>query len=211
MRERGLEPPRPFGHKILSLARLPVPPLPQLPNIIPGWPENPRKERAGRVPRSSNTRCGVARRRLGTSSWLCLLERRLSVPTEGLIRKREKARIRRHVEFVRRIMKQLQAGSPKSKSRLVGDLAIDLGDLVEVGDRHKAAIKTLLTSSFPRDHEKFLHLLAMFEVDLLFEADFHLNSLKRLLPRLVRDSYSSATHAHQRQPKRTRARPGRRP
>ena len=29
MRERGLEPPRPFGHKILSLARLPVPPLPQ--------------------------------------------------------------------------------------------------------------------------------------------------------------------------------------
>jgi hypothetical protein len=29
VRERGLEPPRPFGHKILSLARLPVPPLPQ--------------------------------------------------------------------------------------------------------------------------------------------------------------------------------------
>jgi hypothetical protein len=28
VRERGLEPPRPFGHKILSLARLPVPPLP---------------------------------------------------------------------------------------------------------------------------------------------------------------------------------------
>src|SRR5712692_6715452 len=29
VRERGFEPPRPFGHKILSLARLPVPPLPQ--------------------------------------------------------------------------------------------------------------------------------------------------------------------------------------
>ena len=28
VRERGVEPPRPFGHKILSLARLPVPPLP---------------------------------------------------------------------------------------------------------------------------------------------------------------------------------------
>ena len=27
MGEKGLEPPRPLGHKILSLARLPVPPL----------------------------------------------------------------------------------------------------------------------------------------------------------------------------------------
>src|SRR6266478_1440513 len=29
VRKEGFEPPRPFGHKILSLARLPVPPLPQ--------------------------------------------------------------------------------------------------------------------------------------------------------------------------------------
>jgi hypothetical protein len=28
VRETGVEPARPFGHKILSLARLPVPPLP---------------------------------------------------------------------------------------------------------------------------------------------------------------------------------------
>src|SRR5690242_18760175 len=28
VRKEGFEPPRPFGHKILSLARLPVPPLP---------------------------------------------------------------------------------------------------------------------------------------------------------------------------------------
>src|SRR2546430_17444640 len=29
VRKEGFDPPRPFGHKILSLARLPVPPLPQ--------------------------------------------------------------------------------------------------------------------------------------------------------------------------------------
>src|SRR6185437_14251469 len=29
VRKEGFEPPRPFGHKILSLARLPVPPLPR--------------------------------------------------------------------------------------------------------------------------------------------------------------------------------------
>jgi hypothetical protein len=28
VRAEGVEPPRPFGHKILSLARLPVPPRP---------------------------------------------------------------------------------------------------------------------------------------------------------------------------------------
>ena len=28
VREGGLEPPGPYGHKVLSLARLPVPPLP---------------------------------------------------------------------------------------------------------------------------------------------------------------------------------------
>jgi hypothetical protein len=28
VRKKGVEPLRPFGHKILSLARLPVPPLP---------------------------------------------------------------------------------------------------------------------------------------------------------------------------------------
>jgi hypothetical protein len=28
VRKEGFEPPRPFGHKILSLARLPIPPLP---------------------------------------------------------------------------------------------------------------------------------------------------------------------------------------
>ena len=99
-------------------------------------------------------------------------------------------------------MKHLQAGSPKSKARLLGNLAIDLGDLVEVGEKHAIAIKTLLTLSFPKDQEKFLHLLAQFEMNLLFEADFHLKSLKRLLPRFVRDSYSSGTNAQQRKPKR---------
>ena len=35
--EEGLEPSRPEGHKILSLARLPVPPLAQCCNYIINW------------------------------------------------------------------------------------------------------------------------------------------------------------------------------
>ena len=34
VRKEGFEPPRPFGHKILSLARLPVPPLPQVDSVF---------------------------------------------------------------------------------------------------------------------------------------------------------------------------------
>ena len=34
VRKEGFEPPRPFGHKILSLARLPVPPLPHRRNAL---------------------------------------------------------------------------------------------------------------------------------------------------------------------------------
>ena len=34
VRKEGFEPPRPFGHKILSLARLPVPPLPRGGSIL---------------------------------------------------------------------------------------------------------------------------------------------------------------------------------
>jgi hypothetical protein len=34
VRERGLEPPRVLPHKILSLARLPVPPLPHRTNYL---------------------------------------------------------------------------------------------------------------------------------------------------------------------------------
>ena len=36
VRKEGFEPPRPFGHKILSLARLPVPPLPRGASILAG-------------------------------------------------------------------------------------------------------------------------------------------------------------------------------
>ncbi len=36
VRERGLEPPRVLPHKILSLARLPIPPLPHL-VVIPDY------------------------------------------------------------------------------------------------------------------------------------------------------------------------------
>ena len=35
MRKKGLEPLRPFGHQLLRLARLPIPPLPLYTHSIP--------------------------------------------------------------------------------------------------------------------------------------------------------------------------------
>lgn len=59
-----------------------------------------------------------------------------------------------------------------------------------VGERHKKHIEALLRMEFPRDRTKFEKLLGKLEVDLLFENQWHLDSLKRGLPRLVRDYYS---------------------
>jgi hypothetical protein len=48
VRKGGLEPPRPFGHRILSPARLPVPPLSRSPGSTPKRSTDRREEHGGR-------------------------------------------------------------------------------------------------------------------------------------------------------------------
>ena len=66
VRKRGLEPPLPFGNKLLRLARLPVPPLPQS-----------RGDHVGRTPKYSGT--FVARRAAGLSQMACGVDGTLHV------------------------------------------------------------------------------------------------------------------------------------
>jgi|SRR5882762_7285414 len=97
-----------------------------------------------------------------------------------------------HVALVNKIYWQLRKASPRSPGRTTGELAVDLGDLVFVGTKHKNDVKRLLKMRFPKDWERFRKLLAHFDVNLLFENRWHLASMKRLLPRLVRDAYRSS-------------------
>ena len=98
----------------------------------------------------------------------------------------------KHVRLVEKIQKQLEKASPHSAKQTIGNLAIDIGDLTSVGKAHSDHVDQLLAMSFPRDLAAFRKLLAQFEVNLLFENQWHLSSLKRLLPQLVKDAYRSS-------------------
>jgi hypothetical protein len=96
-----------------------------------------------------------------------------------------------HVRLKESIRKQLERASPHSSKQLTENFAIDLCDLVRVARWHRAHVNQLLKMRFPKDRRKFCKLLANIEVDLLFENQWHLTSMKRLLPRLVRDAYGT--------------------
>jgi hypothetical protein len=113
---------------------------------------------------------------------------RLHLRTRG--RKSRKAL--KHVRLVAKIQKQLGKASPDSAKKTIGELAIDIGDLTSVSRSHLDHVNQLLRMSFPKDLAAFHKLLAQFDVNLLFENQWHLSNLRRLLPRLVRDAYRSS-------------------
>jgi hypothetical protein len=111
---------------------------------------------------------------------------RASSPARPKLSRKAEAK---HVRLKERIRKQLECVSPHSSKRLTENFAIDLCDLVYVARMHQAHVGQLLKMKFPKDRGKLLKLLAQFEVNLLFENQWHLTDIKRLLPRLVRDAY----------------------
>jgi hypothetical protein len=125
-------------------------------------------------------------------------------------RSRVSSRTRKHVRLVDEIQKQLERASPQTPKEAVGELAVDIGDLASVGRAHRGHIAELLRMSFPKDRPAFCKLLAQFEVNLLFENQWHLSSLKRLLPRLVKDAYRSSEESNV-EPVKVRRRGGAKP
>lgn len=118
------------------------------------------------------------------------------MPSKRLIKQRVKRTPRHATSLARRLLAQLQAASPKSSPALVSEIAIDLGDLVSVAQNHTSDVRRLLKMTFPKDQGEFQELLARLEVNLLFECEWHLKSLKRSLPKLVHDVYP--THSKRR-------------
>ncbi len=110
-------------------------------------------------------------------------------PTRRVKKPRE---VLENVRLVNKICGQLRKASPHSSGQMTGELAVDIGDLVFVGRNHQNHVNKLLKMRFPRDRERFLKLLAQFDVNLLFENQWHLTDMKRLLPRLVRDAHRSS-------------------
>ncbi|HXG20691.1 MAG TPA: hypothetical protein VNN62_16650 [Methylomirabilota bacterium] len=78
-------------------------------------------------------------------------------------------------------LRKICRGVPQS---VISSIAVDLADLYTIGITHRRNLRRLVKLRGPQDSDELLDLLVKFDVSLLFEAQYHLRSLKRLLPRL---------------------------
>jgi hypothetical protein len=93
------------------------------------------------------------------------------------------ASVRRDVMLAERLRLLLQRACPNCPEELASGIAVDLTDIWSIGERHKKHIRDLLKLSLPREEDRLYEILAGgVEVDLLFENDYHLRSLRKLLP-----------------------------
>jgi len=99
--------------------------------------------------------------------------------------RKETARAKAHVRFATCIREKLTEASLVSEDT-ASSIAVDFADIAAIGERHRALIDQLLRLRFPRDLRKLESLLIKAQVDLLWENDWHLKSLKHQLPKILR-------------------------
>lgn len=85
-------------------------------------------------------------------------------------------------QVVRNKLSESSLGTPEELS----SVAVDVADIVAIGERLRSKLRDLLKLRFPRDLEKLENLIVEFKIDLLWENQWHLNSLKQELPKLLR-------------------------
>ena len=98
-------------------------------------------------------------------------------------------RKKKSVNLIQQILEQLRSASPESSKALTGSIAADLDGLFDFAETHQNQIDELLRMKLPRDKRKFEKLLGHLEANI-FHSNWHLKSLKLLLPRLWKDQTS---------------------
>lgn len=93
-------------------------------------------------------------------------------------------RTRANVKLAR-LLREKIAEASLGDSEMVSSVAVDLADIAAIGEKHRGRLRDLLRLHFPQDLDKLEDLLVGFDVDLLWENQWHLRSLKRKLPRLL--------------------------
>jgi hypothetical protein len=105
------------------------------------------------------------------------------------------------VRLSHRIQRQLAAASPGLSKSLSAEFAVDLADIWEVGRCHEAYLQSFLKLRFPRDRDRLESLLIHWvEVELLVHCRWHLNSLKKRTPRVMRGIQPARTKKGQVRP-----------
>jgi hypothetical protein len=97
-----------------------------------------------------------------------------------------KKEIQKNVRRARELRELLQAVAPSCPVEVASAVAVDLADLESVGSKHRRHVNKIVKLAGPRTNSQLADVLVEVEVNLLFEAQFHLSSLKTNLPNLVR-------------------------
>jgi hypothetical protein len=98
----------------------------------------------------------------------------------------EHERIRRSVEIEREVFAVLRKVMPDASDDEVGDAAHDLADLWELALKHQQRVETLLKLTGADDRQKLADLLTdLFYCDVDIELRYHLESMKKVLPKLI--------------------------
>ena len=100
--------------------------------------------------------------------------------------KRSRHDTKKHVALADKLRRRLLELAPSCPARVASAIAVDLADLSYVATKHSEHLKSLL---LPRGHftkAGIGKLMAQIDVNLLWEANYHIKSLRRNLPLLVK-------------------------
>ena len=102
------------------------------------------------------------------------------------LRADEHERIRRSVETERALFDALRKVMPDASDDEVGDAAHDLADLWELGVKHQQRVDAILRMTGSEHRRALADLLNdLFYCDVDIELRYHLDSMRKVLPKLI--------------------------
>lgn len=111
--------------------------------------------------------------------------------TEDKVR-RPPRRTKQNVALAMKINKRLHLLFPELSPETISASAIDLADIWKIGKSHDYYLQQFFKTSVTKNPDKFESLLITWiEVELLYHCQWHLRSLKRNLPKLLRAATKS--------------------
>lgn len=117
-----------------------------------------------------------------------------------------KVNLPRYKALLRRLFRQLRESCPSLSERTAGAVATDLADIRDIAQCHEYFIREFLKLQFPKDARRLEGLLIRWiDVELLFHCQWHLKSLRRRLPKVLKAINDPKSHRKpqgEKQPKR---------
>ena len=102
------------------------------------------------------------------------------------LRPEEHERIRRSVETERALFETFRKVMPDASDDEVGDAAHDLADLWELSIKHQQRVDAILQMTGAENRQALADLLNdLFYCDVDIELRYHLESMKKVLPKLI--------------------------